>query len=183
MALVPTISVCVEDACTKIVFRETTGAYNASTNTGGYGAPNPSVGSVTGAELVVTPPTGNAFVVDMTAEGWPTTNEDLEFEVPIDSYEDGIWTFQYSVVSGDMYTATKTSIFYCNIKCCINTLLLNIDTDSVTLNDKQVQEYMRAKTYLDSLIHYAHCGNTDKFDNIKLILDRICAKSGCETCN
>jgi hypothetical protein len=186
MALVPSINVCVRDACSTIIFKETTGAYNVTTNPTGYGAPNPTVVSVTAAGLTVTPPSGAGYSIDMLAEGFPTSNEDLEFELTDTPYEDGLWTFVYTVTSGaTTYTATYSALFHCTITCCVNKMLLDIDTecDCDELNSKKIQEYTKAKAFLDALKGYAYCGSTEKFDNIYTILQRMCGNTECKTCN
>lgn len=196
MALIPTINVCVKTACSVLTFSDTTGAYNVTTNPGGYGAPNPEVGDFVTATLKIIAPSGTEYNLDLIAlsAGFPTDNVDFQYTIPSASIgnrtiiEDGYWQFIYTINDGsDTYIASKTSIFTCNTNCCVNSMLLNIDAENSSIynvtNNKRIAEYVKAKAFLDSLKYYAFCGNLDKFTNIKLVLDKICAKSGCKTCN
>lgn len=192
MALETKIDVCVRDACTTLVFLETTGAYNVTTNATGYGTPNPTKASVTAVTLVITDPTDNVYTLDLSAKGFPSDNVDFEYEIPLsdignrESIDDGLWQFVYTVTSGSEYIASKTALFHCNANCCVAKLLLNINedpNDTSTKNKKAIEKYSKAFTFLQSLKHYAYCGNYDKFTNIKTIIDKLCVNSGCKTCN
>lgn len=191
MALEPKLSICVKNACSTLVISETTGAYSA-TNVGGYGTPNPATGDVSAASLKIIAPDETEYTINLLTEGFPNTNSSFEYEIPsadVDdrtNIEDGYWQFIYTVTaSGTDYIGTTSAILHCNISCCINKMLLNLDTDCDCdeQNTTKIQDYVKAKAFLDALRHYAYCGNLDKFDNIKLILDRLCAKTDCKTCN
>lgn len=192
MALTPTITLCLNSGCTTLTLRETTGAYNASTNTGGYGAPNPEIAAVTAAVLTVTDPDGTEYEIDLFTEGFPTDNEDFEYEIDLadlgdrESIEDGYWQFSYTVTSGDDYTGTKNYFFYCNIECCVNRLLTLVEADECLcdeVNNKNIDNYIKAKTFLESLKNAANCYNETNFNRIKTLLDKLCRNSGCRTCN
>lgn len=196
MALIPTINVCVKTACSVLTFKETTGTYNVTTNPGGYGTPNPITGDFVTAVLTIIAPSGTQYDVDLIdlSAGFPSSNVDFEYTIPSaqigsrTNIEDGYWQFIYTINDGvDTYIASKTSIFTCNAQCCVNSMLLNIDAENSSIynitNNKRISEYIKAKAFLDSLKYYAFCGNLDKFTNIKKVIDKICAKSGCKTCN
>lgn len=192
MALETSIDICVKNACTTIVFKETTGQYNLTTNPTGYGSPNPTTASVTSAILSVISPDNVTYTIDLLDTGnFPSSNTDYEYEIPLvdlgnrTNIEDGYWQFVYTIVTGDEYIATKTAIFHCNTKCCVDKMLLNIDTDCDCneLNDKKIKNYTKAKAFYDALKHYAYCGNLNKFNNIKLIIDKLCKNINCKTCN
>lgn len=193
MALETSIDVCVRNACTTLVFRETTGAYNIRTNLTGYGSPNPTIGSVTAATLVITDPNNNQYTLNLLAESFPSDNVDFEYEIPLadignrESIDDGLWSFVYTITTGGTdYIASKTALFHCNANCCVAKLLLDINedpNDDSVKNKKAIEKYKKAFTFLQSLKHYAYCGNYDKFSNIKLIIDKLCVNSGCKSCN
>lgn len=61
MALELSIDVCRASNCRSFTVTEETGAYNASTNTGGYGAPNIATTDVLTATITVTPYNGDAY--------------------------------------------------------------------------------------------------------------------------
>lgn len=195
MALVPSINVCVKTACSILTFSDTTGVYNDETNPTGYGTPNPDTDDFDQATLVIIAPDETEYTIDLTDldAGFPTNNPDFQYTIPSELIgdrtiiEDGYWQFIYTITNGDTYIASKTSIFTCNSQCCVNAMLLNIDAENTSIfnitNTKRINEYIKAKAFLDALKYYAFCGNLDKFTNIKLVIDKICAKSGCKTCN
>jgi len=194
MALTPTINVCIKSACTQLAFYDTTGEYNVSTNPGGYGSPNPNTGSFTSAILTIITPDNTIYNVDLTAlsAGFPNSNEEFSYIIPSaqiggrTTIEDGYWQFIYTIDNGTTYIASKTSIFTCTSTCCVNKMLLAIDFEASfdnKANNKKITDYLKAKAFLDALRNYAYCGNTSKVENIKLIIDKLCARSGCKTCN
>jgi len=197
MALIPTINVCVKTACSVLTFKDTTGVYNVTTNPGGYGSPNPSMaGPWTSVILTIISPDNISYPVNLATHDFPNNNTAFEYTIPMSAIgnrtkiEDGYWQFIYTITltSGSVtYIASKTSLFTCNSSCCVNSMLLDIKVDESSAygnaNDKKINEYVKAKAFLDSLKYYAFCGNLDKFDNIKLVIDKICAKSNCKSCN
>lgn len=194
MALETSINVCIKNACTTIVFKETTGAYNVTTNATGWGSPNEVLSNATAAVLTVIDPSNVSYTINLFTTGdFPTDNPDFEYEIPLASLggrtviEDGYWQFIYTVTaSATKYIATKTAIFTCNSACCVNKLLLLIDedpNDTSKTNLKRIANYQKAKLYLDIIKHYAYCGSLDKFTNLKLILDKLCSNSSCNSCN
>lgn len=56
MALIPQISACQPNDCQKVWLWDSTGTYNAVTNPGGYGAPNPDSTAINKAIIKVYPP-------------------------------------------------------------------------------------------------------------------------------
>lgn len=196
MALIPTINLCLRTGCSELIFKETTGVYHATTNTGGYGAPNPVVGDFDTAVLTVIAPDLTEYTIDLFAEGFPTSDDQEEYTIDLADLgnrtviEDGYWQFVYNLHDNNTdtdYSATFAGIFLCNTKCCVEQLLLLIDENKFGIpdkrNEKRINEYLMAKAYLDSLTYYANCGNLDKFDNIKRVIDKLCANVNCTTCN
>jgi hypothetical protein len=193
MALEIDFDICTQTACTEIKFTETTGIYQALSNPTGYGAPNPLVGDFVTATLLIIDPDGEEYEIDLGAESYPKNDDDGYVIPAVDIgsrtlIEDGYWQFVYTIVDGaaESYSATKTLIFSCNTNCCVRRLLLAINPDpndtSVT-NKKKIDRYLKAKIYLDLLKHYAYCGSTEDFDNLKLVIDKICENNGCDSCN
>lgn len=198
MALIPTLSFCLNNSCTELIVSETTGAYNAISNLGGYGAPNPTTASVTTYTLVITDPDDITYTINLLSTTYfPTTDNTIEYSIPLTSLgnrtviEDGYWQFAWTVssnVSLQEFTAIGNSANYftCNSECCVSALLANIDlNDDCCCSDtsSEVTDYLKAKVLLAGLKNAAFCGNLTLFDNIKTTLDRICAKTACRTCN
>jgi len=194
MALTPTINLCLRTGCSQLIFKDTTGAYSL-TNTTGYGAPNPEIADFDTATLTVIAPDDTEYVIDLLAEGFPTVDTEEEYQIDLADLgnrtviEDGYWQFVYTIITtGDVtYTAVFAGIFTCNTKCCVQRILLLIDENKFGLPDKQnntrINNYLMAKAYLDSLVYYANCGNLDKFNNIKRVIDKLCANINCTSCN
>ncbi len=194
MALTPTINLCLANGCQVLTFKDTTGAYSVSNPTG-YGTPNPEIVDFVSAVLTVIAPDETEYEIDLFADSFPTVDVDQEYEIDLDdlgsrtSIEDGYWSFIYTIVTAGAvtYTATFGAIFLCNARCCVQRILLKIDENKFGTTDKQNQKYinnyLKAKAILDTLTYYAYCGNLDKFDNIKLVLDKMCNNIDCTTCN
>ena len=193
MALTPTIELCVQSSCTELVFKETTGAYSA-TNTGGYGAPNVTINNIVSAVLTVTSPSDVEYEIDLFTEDFPTTDTEFEYIIDLDdigsptTITDGQWSFIYRVTTDAdvVYTANASYLFTCNSQCCVAQMLANIEPDSCDCNVENVQkinDYLKAKAFLESLKHAAYCGNLSRFTKIKALIDKLCAKVDCPTCN
>lgn len=193
MALTPKMNICLNAGCSTLTFTETTGAYDVSTNTTGYGAPNPAIGDVTQIVLNITSPDGELYIIDLTSEGFPTTDDELEYEIDMadlddrDVIEDGYWSFTLTAVTGSgSFTGYKSYFFYCNAECCVNKLLSAVEADECMCdeeNNKRIDRYIKVKTFLESLKNAANCYNETKFDNILTIINKLCRNADCKTCN
>jgi len=126
MALILDFSVCQSSDCTEFTFSDNTGAYNATTNPYGWGAPNVALADVqTPVTLDITAPSGSTYQIDLilTTPAFPVDQPPNELVVDMsslggtagDPFPDGIYTFVYSVstIFGD-YSQTITVAFYCN---------------------------------------------------------------------
>jgi hypothetical protein len=192
MALSLDIKLCLDSGCDVLTFYETTGIYNVDTNEGGYGAPNPDANPATqDATIKITDPDGEEYTI--TLETFPTNNEDSGYELPLSSIgnrtsiEDGYWQFLYTVtIAGTPYTATKSYFFYCESECCVAKLLAKIEPDECGCdekNNKRIDNYTKARTYLASLKNAASCFNENNFNTIKELLAKLCRNADCKTCN
>jgi hypothetical protein len=125
----------------------------------------------------------------------------VEYEINASSiggrtyFEDGMWQFIWTV-SGTVSnpdpvpfeaTGNSASYFTCNSECCVSELLAKIDMTNVQCcNNKSteyVEDYLKANVLLQGLKNAAFCGNITMFNNIKKVLDKICKKTDCKTCN
>ena len=199
MALLPTLSFCLTNSCSELLVSETTGVYNALTNLGGYGAPNPTTAIVTSYSLVITDPSNVQYTINLFANGFPTTDSTIEYSIPLSSLgnrtviEDGFWQFSWTVASNvalQEFTAVGNSAEYftCNSACCVAALLaaIELDEDDCNCNKEQSQkilDYLKAKAFLEALRNAAFCGKLTLFTNIKAAIDKMCAKVDCRTCN
>lgn len=195
MALIPTLKFCLSNSCTELSVSETTGTYNASTNVGGYGAPNATTGNVTSYSLVITDPDDVTYTINLFTNGFPTTNEDFEYTIPMTSLgertiiEDGYWQFAWTVIASAVtYTGNSAYYFTCNTECCVAELLadITVEEDGCNCNkdtNEKVLNYLRAKAFLESLKNAAFCGKLTLFNTIKTAINKICATTNCRTCN
>ena len=196
MALIPKLTFCLTDSCTELIVSETTGAYNATTNVGGYGSPNPTTASVSSYSLVITSPDNTDYTINLFTNGFPTTDSTIQYSIPLASLgnrsviEDGYWQFAWTVVGndGEAYTVENNSAYYftCNSACCVKALRAKIDLNDdccCSTSNSEVEDYLKAKVLLDGLKDAAFCGKLTLFNNIKANLTKLCNKTDCKTCN
>lgn len=189
MALVLDFNICQKYNCKEILFTETTGTYSV-TNTTGWGAPNPLTGSATSATLAITKygTTSTTYTLNLFTSSFPTTNLSSEYSVTADLIggtsgdviTDGIYTFVYTVVVGETtYTQTKMSTLTCNVQCCVQSMLKDIDFECDCSEDAK-EKYIDAYILLKGL--QSNCGSTDDFERNLETLQALCQNSNCDNC-
>lgn len=197
MALVLKIQACVQTACTELVIKELTGVYNASSNTGGYGSPNATVGSVLTAVLTVTSPSDQVYTINLFDNSFPSSSTTYEYVIPMSELgnrteiEDGQWTFLYKITATNpdttiaTYQVTRSYIFTCSSECCVAKLLGDLDIADCDCTDttEDEQNYLKAFATLQALKYAAFCGNLTEYDKILNILNKLCTNTGCKSCN
>lgn len=192
MAISLNFDICLNNACDTLTITETTGAYSA-TNTGGWGSPNATTGSITTALLQVTPPTGGPYTIDLLTEGFPSSNPSFEYDIPNSSIgspttiADGKWTFFLYYTDGtNVYQKVRNYLFYCNTECCVQELLADIevsDCDCCKQEDiDKINNYTKAKTFLEALKNAARCFQVSNFESIQSVLTKLCKNSNCKNC-
>lgn len=198
MALELKINLCTQSKCSILMFSEKTGVYNALTNTTGYGSPNSLVSDINTAVLSITGPDNITYNINLFSTGnFPTSNTNFTYSIPLSSInrtiiEDGLWTFIYkiSTTAGSpptFYTVTLEKLFTCNANCCVEAQLASLTNDLISCNTCDIKAkrdaYNQSKVVLDSLNSAAMCGSTESFNNLLSILNKLCKKSICKTCN
>lgn len=212
MALEVEYSICRNQDCESFKVKDTTGVYNASSNTGGYGTPNPLASATTQLVINITPyGTTTPIVVTLTitsgvvsaatrdgvnilsslnttAYPFTTNNELIITSVMLGltgSLDDGVWSFSYSAtVSGTVYTYSSDVLFDCQTDCCVQDMFIHLRKGCCSeLKDNKAIEAMKARAFLLSA-QYALSVNSDiTTANDSLIeAGRICSKE-CATCN
>lgn len=188
--LVLDIDICTESTCLSCTFSEGTGAYSATTNTTGWGSPNPETSDATAATLTVTMPDGTTtYSFNLLTEGFPTTDNTVGFEIlgsdlgygTNAQIDDGKYTFTYTVVTpSQTYTTSKTKLFYCQTKCCVDRLLAQAANDiDCTCNSENLKKANEADDLLQVLIQAAKCGDVTRFTKIQELLDKYCNGIDC----
>lgn len=191
MALEISFQICQSNTCNSLTFVETTGAYNATSNPTGWGAPNATLASVTSAELEITLASGDSYTIDLLATGlFPTDDTTFEYELTNSDFgytngakiDDQIITFVYTVVAnGTTYTQTVYQAFYCQVQCCVYSMFkdLNVTCDAcLTSKTKAIDAYLLLK----GLIYSANCGNTTNFNSQLATLQKLCLNQNCQNC-
>lgn len=193
MAVVLSFEICESSGCNSLIFKETTGAYNASTNPTGWGAPNKSTSDAVSAVLTILLGDGTSHTINLFATGnFPTTNQNFEYEIlptqigyasDDDQIDDQIITFTYTVVTGTTtYTQVVVQAFYCQVQCCVNTMFVELDFECDCAQN-EIDTALKAFAMLQGLKQASGCGNTTNFNNILTQLNKLCANSECSACN
>lgn len=114
-----------------VVVNELTGTYDASTNLGGYGAPNPIVGAALSAQLIFTKlGDTTSYTVNIFTSGFPTTDKTKTVSIPYTSFggaagdkmPNGIWNVEYIVTFPNSIT-THNDFYFAfveGLSCCIS---------------------------------------------------------------
>jgi len=190
MALQLSFQICQSNTCDALTFVETTGAYNATTNPGGWGAPNATLADVTSVTFTILLASGNSYTLDWTSGDFPTTDTTFEFELTNSTFgytdggkiDDQIITFTYTVIAnGTTYTQTVHQAFYCQVQCCVYSMFkdLNVTCDACSQSKtKAIDAYLLLK----GLIYSANCGNTTNFNSQLATLQKLCLGSSCQNC-
>jgi hypothetical protein len=191
MALQLDFEICQSSTCDTLTFVETTGAYNATSNTTGWGAPNATLASVTSAELTITLASGNSYTIDLLATTFfPTTDNTFELQLKNSDFgyvdgakiDDQIITFTYTVIADDVtYTQNYKQAFYCQVQCCVLSMFADIDVECDCSKDK-IDNALKAYALLKGLIYSGNCGNTTYFNNILAQLQKLCLNNNCASC-
>lgn len=118
MALIPQLKICAKNNCTQLSITDTTGAYDASTNTGGYGAPNIDPGD---AGFSATISVNGGDPIDVTSQVPSTVTGDFTYDLIDAELTDGWQTIVYTVTTDATSDHVNTvKIFtYCTIRCCV----------------------------------------------------------------
>ena len=171
------------DNAREILFNETTGAYNVSTNPGGWGDAENTT-DATAAVLKVTPPGGTEVTLDLYST-FPTADyttdnvirtQDLSLGTDL-KFEDGEWLFVYEVTTPleGVICNTQTILLLGQARICVNCLLADIDICDCDGSD--LRRALEAKTYLDAATASAAVGDVNKFKSLVDLINNYCAKT------
>lgn len=184
MALVPKISAHVENNCKTLVIKDLTGEYNATTNVGGYGAPNIEIGDVTGSSLIITIPSSNTPITITNPVGLPTLDQDFEYEISsslLSPVPDGIYKIEYKITAGDdeFSYGPRYFFFTCNVECCVAKMYAVIaQTIDCSCESNLVKNSTYASVLLRGLEAAKRKGNISSINNILNKLTEMCGLTG-----
>ena len=182
MSLYTDFNIKQSDNAKEFTFTETTGAYNASTNVGGWGSPNEATSTATAVTLEVTPPGATAAIsIDMSAS-YPTAVSTTEKTIRTQDlslgtdgeFADGLWIFEYIVTTPlEGALSNKQTIFISGAaRCCVYNMLADIDLCDCDGTERA--RALEAFTYYRSAIACAAVGDSSKFTLILAIIEKYC---------
>ncbi len=193
MALQLSFNICPSSNCKNLIFYESTGVYDSTTNTLGYGAPNDTVASATTATLAITFPTSTGSSTNTTVtinlysifptsninQGYIIYNTDLNL-AGTSALPDGLYTFVYTVTANStVYTQTVTQEIFCALECCVAGKFAEISDTTCDCASDEIDEALKAFTYLIALCYTSDCGNTTVMTNYYTILNDLCNNEDC----
>jgi len=187
MALYLNFNIKQSDNARELAFTETTGAYHAANNPGGWGAPNPLTSDQELATLSITPPGGTATVLNLFASSYPTTSNIQEFIIKSQDLglgtdvqlPDGLWEMTYTVTDTTpvvdlVYTNDQTIFVSGQARCCAYGLLADADISCCDCDGSDLARALEAFTYYRSALACAACGNSSKFTEALAIVNNYC---------
>jgi len=193
MALTLKFSICSTGNCQTFQFTETTGTYDASTNPGGWGAPNVDITTALTAILTIVQP-DNTVTIIPTSVLYPTLPSDSNTSVTITNVMLGLsadapllqgkYTITYDVTGDDgtvwAYSVTTITMIFCSAECCVLTMAgaVRISSDCDCKN-KTLQTFNESFGWLQALKAATECGKSNKAQDILDHLTQICAGTNC----
>lgn len=173
----------------QFIFSDVTGVYNATYNTGGYGAPNPAYGDITSTLITITLADGtvvsfedfiptaadHSFTITASDLGYTGAIPDQIINVEYSVYADGDCRIGYKNVSVLLYALTET---------CINNKIATLLNDDCACDDaggNQVDLVMQQLFMLDA-IKIVSQGNIGCANGKIEALYQQC-QAGCSNCN
>jgi hypothetical protein len=193
MAVVLNFCINESDDAKSFTVKETTGVYNASTNTGGWGAPNPTIASALTSTITIAQLTDadtNTYtdaVVINTYPTLPNTTETL-FEITaedvgygVDSqFPDAVYSLTYTVTSssGSITPVTKLFGLYSNLDCCIKKMADKVSV--CTCNCSELEDNLKEAMRWRRLLQAADCcGNVPAIMKFIEKITKLCSNCGC----
>lgn len=171
MALVPTICVTLSDDCTTAYFFETTGAYNATSNLTGYGAPNNATSDFTTATITVllagSTVAETAIDVFNLSTQFPTSVNTRARQIDaadfgLTEFPVGLTRFTYRITGSSIaFRADKLILANCDYKCAVDKMLLAIakNPESCACEDSRITDWMYAQSMLEGAQLATCCGD------------------------
>lgn len=201
MAIVLSFSLTESADRTKVVFMETTGAYDAN-HLSSWGAPNVTLASATWAKIQIAKREENGTYTNANLiSAFPSlpsgTNGTFDLTAAAagygDTFEDGIYSFDYSVKNVDNGGATIWSyhklnykILYGNISCCYRKKTLEaIKCGTCACNNADFMCFFVQYTLLQQAIYAYETLKQDNLDEIQALIDvltNLCNDGGCSSC-
>lgn len=190
MSLVLKFFITELDNCESIKITEVTGAYDASLNSGGWGAPNPTIASATSATLLIekrnSDGTYTAYntidlyntLPNITETPFSITSDDAGFGTN-STFPDGIYRMTYTVAgSGFSAQTIKYIVLYGQIKICFKESSLALSQCSCNC-DSLEDSLVNIDFYIGQLAVAQDSGNLTWINNTLEKLTNLCTECGC----
>lgn len=172
MALSPLFTISNDCNWDALTFTETTGAYDVSTNIGGYGTPNAATGDVTATTLAISNLTSDVdfdSITTISASSSDAETEILLTDLTVEgvaqfttNITDGVYEFIWTVVaSGVTYTYTVRKLFLPELCGMLNEKALTIT--SCKCKDAYANKWLYGFALVKSLEGSAICGDLTAF--------------------
>lgn len=172
MALSPRFTITFGCNYADFTFEETTGVYDATTNTIGYGTPNIETSDVDSTELVIENLLTEITFDTISTISASSTGTEYEFDLTdltvdgvqqyTDYINDGVYEFTYNVIDGSTtytYTVRKLILPYLYGLLAKASLKLGTCTCSSKFKDTWLEGFARLKALEGSAI----CGDLTQF--------------------
>lgn len=186
MALSPLYSINEADDALSVILTDVTGAYNASTNAGGYGTPNIEWADVSYVKLGLTTP--DAVVMDditIIASAFDSSRQTTVLATDFglsEEYEDGVYTLVYKVYNAaDVLQGTYTAKFllYAQTYSLLRQAVLKMAFGESTACGCKGADYARKITDIRVLLYATRIAVIEEaFDSANKAIKKI--KRKCE---
>jgi hypothetical protein len=70
----------------------------------------------------------------------------------------------------------------CNLECCVDKLLLNVEDWNCDCSKDAREKYLSAFGILKQLEHSIECGDLDTAEDLITMVSKICRNADCSTC-
>ena len=184
MALSPIITAVVSNDQTVLTVTDTTGVYDATTNTGGWETPNISGSDVTAATLDIEFKGTTVQTVNVLSQIPATVTGEIEFNaITINSYADGIGKITYTLTTATQtFTYELQVLFLQSVSCCVEKYWQAVIDPCACECDAETLLYNAnlAEGLLQGLRNAGACLNTT---TVEKTLERLAVLCNYNDCN
>jgi hypothetical protein len=186
MALLLAFKANLDGTGKKITIKDTTGVYDSSTNTGGWGSPNIAATDVATVKLDITYSDGTVQTANLTGMPASITEAFSYNAITLSGYKDGIAKLSYKVTTTDatpvVYVEEISQLYSCDIRKCINQMWVKIACETCNGNCDLVNlidDANLAEGLYRALISGATCCDSTCINKILTALNNICSWKNC----
>lgn len=174
---------------------DTTGMFHPTRNPTGWEGSNPTLASVTAANLIVTKPdrytllpSGTPVIIDVSSVLPNIAGEEFTVTAAMLGYTDGKLpdgaydiTLRYTTPSGD-YSFRQKQVFFSQVCCCVQSLAEEVNLDECKKNTQKYRDASEATKYIIWLRAAWECYELNRTLEWLKELQSICARNPCKNC-